>query len=146
MQPIWKTVWATDRSRLLEDTTGVYGHELEVAEEIDDENFELYRYEVPQLKRCPDHETAPCKCLIPLRWDASWRYGSCAYDEWFVKDLAAIAATNGTTEQELRDALCSDDVNARVWAYESIAGYHGNHNFDSYPLTLSNEELDERWS
>lgn len=58
--------------------------------------------------------------------------------------LASIAQV--TEYDNLIEALCSQSVHDRAWAYETIGGYHGLENFDSYPLTLTEGELNERWS
>jgi hypothetical protein len=38
------------------------------------------------------------------------------------------------------------DPRQRSRAYEDIGGYHGFDNFDSYPQTLTEKQLDARWS
>ncbi len=47
---------------------------------------------------------------------------------------------------DLRIALCSDNVFLRARAYQDLASYHGYDNFDSYPLRMSHEEATRRYS
>jgi hypothetical protein len=146
-QPQWRRVWATDYSQLFVDETGVYAPELEVAQEIDDapraERFQVFRFSLDKLKIVrrdgEDH-------LVCDRYRAEWPHPVHTYVEWFAKDLKSVAATVGTTKAELIVALTGDDINARAGAYESIASHHGYNNFDDYPLTMSEKELNARWS
>ena len=69
-----------------------------------------------------------------------------SYHEWYDDDLAAVAASMGTTAPKIRTALCSKDPVKRFWAYQSIAGYHGYQNFDSYPLRLTEAEVNARYA
>lgn len=57
---------------------------------------------------------------------------------WFSDDLQAIAES--ADHATIREDLCSDELVTRARAYQSIAGYWGLHNFDSYPITLTRSE------
>lgn len=139
-QPKWKTIQATDYSRIQVDETGVYAPEMEVAQDCENGTFEVFRFSLDRLKR--DEESG---FLIPFGWDESWPYGASVYREWFDRDLARVADSIGSKVADLRTALCSDGTNDRAWAYEAIGGYHGFVNLDSDPLTLTESELDARW-
>jgi len=60
-------------------------------------------------------------------------------------DIKGIASFVDSTPAELRAAGKSLQLMERVWATECIADYHGWVNLDEYPITLSEEELEERW-
>jgi hypothetical protein len=145
-QPQWKTLFCTDYSRVQIDETGVYAPEMEVAQDNgDDESapaFAVYRFSLDKLKTVRANGKA---YLVPAAYDATWPHPVASYQEWFADDLKAIAASAGTTRRELVAAFTSDDVNARAWAYETVAGYHGFANLDSDPLCLTEEEFNDRW-
>jgi hypothetical protein len=84
--------------------------------------------------------------LVPARYDTSWPHPVKAYVEWFAKDLSKVADCMGTTRQELVTALCSEDGKERAWAYQCIYDYHGWDNGDSYPSTLTHEEVIARYT
>lgn len=52
-QPVWRTLWSTDRSRLLIDETGVYDAELEICQEIEDSGESI---------TCPDCDGSGIDC------------------------------------------------------------------------------------
>ena len=147
-QPRWNTIYNTDYSRLLEDLSGVYDGELEIAQEVDDaptkERFILYRFSLPQL------EVVRNGRLVTKNIAESDRRGTLPhhisqYEEWFEKDLAKAANSIGVDRAYLVRLLTSSDLRDRAEAYEIIGGYHGFDNFDSYPLTLSVAGLNKRW-
>lgn len=148
-QPEWKTLWCADYELVQEDTTGVYDPEMEVAEEIEEGRFEVYRFSLDRFKLVddpdPDEGTVPAKLVVPFGYDSSWALHPSRYREWFIDDLASVANCVGSTEQELIAALCSEDVRARAGVYVDIGSCHGFMNLDGYPLTLTEQELDERW-
>ena len=107
---------------LYEDKTGNYAEELEileVPEEGEKQEWRIYRFSVEQL-------SSDCH-------------------EWFCGNLASVASFCGSTEGELRAALCSEDARDRAMAYMDIAAYHGLENFDFYPLRLSLKEVKVRY-
>lgn len=146
-QPAWRTLYATDYSRVETDDTGVYAPEMEVAQEIADEpdgTFDVFRFSLDRLQSVfPD---GGAHCLIPVNYGASWRHPAADYDAWFTCGLDDVASSCGTTHRELVEALTGDDIAARAWAYECIGGYHGYANLDSDPLRLTEDELNTRWN
>ncbi len=141
-QPIWSTAFCTDSRRLLVDTTGVYDPELEVAQELEDEEeskFLLDRVCCPRLKVVDD-------CLVPFRYETSWPHPLRNYVEWFADSLGAVASYCGIPREVLRQNLCSEDALTRASAFEAIGSYHGYENLGSEPLTLTEDELNQRWA
>lgn len=181
-QPQWKTVYATDYSRLLVDETGVYVPELEINQEIHDSSeiidcphcknlgivvddcpeycddgktengnkFEVYRVCLERYKTVTvegaldenENETTVTH-LVPFGYDENWTHPARSYVPWF--DLSAVAASCGIERDELVSDLCSADPIDLARAYDAIAGYYGWHEFDQYPLTLTETELNKRW-
>lgn len=157
-QPIWKTLQSLgDRGLIFEDVTGVYPPEAEVWEEyekeddgeveLDDDGEEVsrnrtyvYRF---SLDRC---DMLPSGALVPHGFVArdDLPFGIDHYEEWFSNHLSDVARSVGQTREEIAAAFCSADPCERFWAYEAVAGYHGLHNFDDYPLDLSEKEMEER--
>lgn len=145
--PKWKLLTSADTWRILIDETGEYPAELEIADEVYDAKpsarFLVFRLPLDRYKEIrEDNEIY----LVPVGYAATWSRPASAYEAWFVKDLPDIARSNGTTEEEIRKQLCSDDPLMLANAYQSIAGYWGWDNFDQYPLRLSEDELNERWN
>lgn len=152
-QPKWKVRSRSDDTLVLEDTTGVYDPEVEYADEINDAGaedkdgcplatFEVFRF-TPYQQKVVRH--AGRRYLVPVRYQPSWPHPIHKYPVWFVSSLPDIARSHGTTEAELVQALCSDEVQQRVWAYQCIGGHWGYHNLDGYPLTMDEHELEARW-
>lgn len=137
---------------LYRDITGVYGFEMERlerdGEEDGDENDPPARWLVHRVcldrQKLVRHETSVY--LVPHSYNAeTYPHAVSSYPEWYVDSLDSIAATMGTSRVELETALCSEDGAQRAWAYQCLADYHGWENFDSEPLTLSLEEVEERY-
>lgn len=141
-QPEWRTLYQTDYSMVQIDKTGVYAPEMEIAQEIGGGKWQVFRFSLDKLKKVKHDGKV---YLIPDKWDASWPYPASSYEEWFAKDLPQVANSIGAEVSELRTALCSKDPKQRAWAYESIGGYHGFDNLDSYPETYTEDEFNERW-
>jgi hypothetical protein len=64
---------------------------------------------------------------------------------WFADDLESAASCMDFGEPDLRTAFCSDDPIRRANAYRAVGDYHGFDNLDSYPLTLSRDEVKSRY-
>lgn len=146
-QPKWKVLWSTDYSRLLEDTTGAYDPELEIAQEYSEDDdrttkFMLYCISIPKLKLVPKGNKA---YLVSDKYDESYPHPIESYEEWFVQGLKKVATSAGMEEMELVDMLTSDDLTQRANGYETISGYYGPENFDSYPQNLTEKQLAKRW-
>lgn len=120
-QPIWQILFSTDSTRVLIDATGVYPPEMEIATEIERGEYYVHRFTLDRL--------------TPEQIE----------NEWFAKSLHRVATCSDTTYPALEAALCSENPSDRAWAYESIGSYHGLDNLDSYPLVLTEDELNDRW-
>lgn len=156
-QPIWKFVAnlgdvnAIDHGGLFlyEDESGVYPPELEKLERLSDEDnsrFEIHRVVLDRCRwvRGEDDER---HYLVAFNYDAAtWTHPLPQYEEWFAADLASVADSMSTTERELRAAFCSDDSKTRAWAYQCIYDHWGWANGDSYPLTLTLDEVTARYT
>lgn len=157
-QPVWKLranlgdVSPLDYGGFFvyDDTTGVYPSEAELLEPEDDSadeadmRYTVHRFALDQCKQAEDEETHQVY-LIPARYDSAWPHAVSAYDEWFHQDLASVAQYVGSTLQEMRNQLCSDDPTVRANVYRAIGDYHGYANLDSYPLTLTRAEAETRY-
>lgn len=121
-QPIWKLLYSTDTEALYEDTTSVYDPELAILDEYETERgttrYYVYRFDLPQ-----------CQLIGDTVCDSNGNV------EWFSSDLASVM--NSCDHPTIAEDLCSPDVKARARAYASLAGYHGNYEFDQYPQDVT---------
>jgi hypothetical protein len=132
------------------DITGVYPEEGEILEpppeDSEDGQFTIYRFSLDRCKVVWD-DNPFAVYLVPDGYNPeNWQHALMSYDEWFHDDLASVAESEGSTLAHLREEFCSPDPLARARAYESIGRYHGWENLDSYPLTLSREEVEKRYA
>lgn len=153
------------------DTTGVYCESAEVYQPFDDSDEPhggmLYRFDLERLKECgcscgckkirnvtytlgnkstPETTSGGCYFDHISQYDLGLPYPIHTYGEWFWKDLQSVANFADWKLEELREALRSEDPVERAQAYRSIADYHGYENFDSYPLTLTEDEAQARYA
>jgi hypothetical protein len=132
---------------IYEDETGVYEPEGEYLESPDSddapEGWTVYRFTLERKKIFEDEETHQLY-LVPFRYDNTWPHAVSQYDEWFHKDLAAVAQSSGIELKALRESFCSDDPKVRAWAYREIGQYHGFANLDAYPLQFKERRHIER--
>lgn len=154
-QPKWKysknlgDVNAIDHGGLFlyVDETGAYPPELEKLDRTcaaDDSNFEVSRVTLDRLKEVTTDEGTVY--LVPFNYDATtYPHPLPQYEEWFVRDLASVAATMDTDVNTLRANLCSDDPERLAEAYRNIYDHHGWANGDSYPLTLNLDEVEDHY-
>jgi len=137
-QPQWKTILATDYSRVQIDQTSQYAPEMEIAEEIGSGRFQVFRFSLDRLKVTDGY-------LVNERYAKDWPHPVHQYEEWFARDLDQVANSVGATKKSLIRGLCAIDPRTRAAAYEAIGGYHGYMNLDQYPLEMDEDELDARW-
>lgn len=64
---------------------------------------------------------------------------------WWAKDITALAAYGDTTEEELIECFCSEDLVKRAVAYRILFYYYGRGNLDSFPLTLTKAACEWRY-
>lgn len=124
-QPRWKKVLEADSRSLFVDKTKANEPEAEVQDPLPKGGMLIYRFPIPRLALIEGH-------LVP-REDYAMK-APAVYAEWFSKEIASVASCCGMTTDELCDALCSEDIRERFWAYMALVDYHGAVNFDSYPL------------
>jgi hypothetical protein len=141
-QPKWIEKACTDFYRLLIDETGVYEPEVEIAGEIGEERYQLFRVPLERFKTVIVDDT---RYIVPAGYETSWPHPAGSYQPWFYDDLGSVADSAGTDRDTLVEQLCSEDPEQRLHAYVDIAGYHGWINFDHGPFEVSEQELDERW-
>jgi hypothetical protein len=119
---------------VLVDKTGAYAPEMEVLEkEYNQRNswmvwrfiMEPHTYIDGVLSDNPHHPAMPV---------------------WYADDIASVATTCGITPDELIANLCSADPRQRAEGYYCLFTCLSADNFDSYPLTLDREEVQERYS
>jgi hypothetical protein len=116
----------------------------EILDTNDDARWIVYRFD---LQRCTfidgvlsDNPYHPDK--------SAWFAGTAAERAARPQDttyLENIVEDTGVELEELIEAFCSDDPVERAEAYLRVADYHGYENFDSYPLTLTRAEVEERY-
>lgn len=133
---------------VLRDTTGAYPEEAELlVVDESDENSSVTAYRFI-LERCtyvngilsdnqfhPDH---PAWFAAPESRRKERPQDTCY--------LSNVASSAGRDEEELIADLCSEDAVRRAMAYRDIADYHGAHEFDQYPLTLTRQEAERRYA
>lgn len=64
---------------------------------------------------------------------------------WFADDLENIASFVSSTPEDLAESLCSTDPVELALAWQAVYDFHGWENADSYPLTLTRAEVEERY-
>jgi len=151
-QPVWKVLYSTDCERVFIDETGVYSAEMEIAEKVFDaevgERFIVHRISLARYGVLPqtDMFEEGAAQLVPIGYDpVTYPHPARDYAPWFGKDLPDIAATCGTTVEELIEGLTSAEPGKLASAYRAISGHFGADNFDSYPLDMSEHALGRRW-
>ncbi len=120
------------------DETGVYPPEMERIE-LDNENEEdeaAHTYTVWRVV------LDPCTFVEGVLSDNAFHPESPA---WWADELDALASFIDADKEELVALFVSDEPKERAEAYRTVGDYHGWDNLDSYPLTLSRAEAEERY-
>lgn len=141
-QPIWRLVAQLGDANpidygglfVYEDTTGVYPPECERldAPEDDGGKWIVHRFILE-----------PCTYVAGVLSDNKFHPESPA---WFADSIEDIAKHNGQPEpRAFIDSLTSGTTAERAFCWMAIGEYHGFENLDSYPLTLTREEAEERY-
>jgi hypothetical protein len=142
-QPHWKLYKSLgDMGNIFTDTTGVYPPEAELWQEYDDDGktmFQVYRFPLEQHSLYKG-------MIIPHGFHkrTDLLHPIASYEEWFSDDLKSVASSAGTTVAKLAKGLCGRNIMDRFNAYYDIGGHDGFDNFDSYPLTMTEKELEKR--
>lgn len=133
------------------DETGVYPPELAYFDPASDEQWhktegktpvEIYRLTLdpPRFKTLTDKGKYAgifsSKGLRARERGDTWEW----YNEWFVDHLDSVAASCGITKFQLLRMLFSKDAMERAHAYGDLIGCLGAHEFDQYPLTMTEDE------
>ena len=154
-QPTWKHVGSIgDKDPIAYgggfvyiDTTGVYAPEMVWFEPGTDEQWhktegatklQAYRFVL---------EPPRFKTLRGGQWDTTKPENMVWHNEWFVKDLASVATSCGHgSHMYLLRGLLSKDPMQRARAYWDILGYFCVHEFDSYPVEMTEDEAYSRFA
>ncbi len=79
-----------------------------------------------------------------MKWDI-YQFPLDKMLSWTDDTLEGAASSIGVSLEELKKLLDSDDPIELAGGYEVLVGYFGAHEFDSYPMTLDAEEMEERY-
>lgn len=137
------------------DTTGVYAPEAEVYEPNEREGTggTMYRFslDAPRFKTLTatgragrEYGSDSDQFGQPRDKGVYWTW----YREWFAcaDKLASAASTSGITPFALLRALASKDPLTRALGYQAVVGNWGLHEFDQYPVTLTEDEAQARYT
>jgi hypothetical protein len=140
-QPVWKRVAQLGDQHPREhggywvfvDTTSVYAPEGEFLEVPDDETSprKAYRF---SLELCTFQDGV----LSDNKFHPD-------HPAWFAKYIESIARNSGMKELDLINLFCSKDPIERAEAYRAIIGNFGPFELDQYPLTLTADEVEDRY-
>lgn len=125
---------------VLVDTTGVYDPELEYYEP----DLECaYRFSLEQ------QAVSPSGFLLSARTYGNQAALPCPidqYESWFSENLDQVASTIDLPVDELIKLLCSDDPMDLAAGYQALVMFYGWEEFDGYPLELTQDEAEARYS
>jgi hypothetical protein len=107
--------------------------------------FTLERHKIVEEESETDGEE-PTRYLVPMGYEPSPDRSPSNHVPWFVKDLGKVANSCGIKRWEMVEWLCSESVQDRAQVYSCIGGYHGFMNLDTYPLEMTEAELNARWN
>ena len=131
---------------ILRDTTGVYTEEAELLLVPDDEDgrYTIYRF---TLDRCTFINGVLSDNKFHRDHAAWWakpeaERNARPQDTTYLKNIADFI---GIEVEELAEHFCSDDALKRAAAYRAVGDYHGFENLDSYPLTMTRQEVKARY-
>lgn len=133
-QPTWKLVGrlgdvdpvAYGGGFVYEDTTGVYAPEIELIDPAEDGQHD----EMGDQAQC-----TISRFIIepdPTR-------------EWWYSELGDVASSCGRSRAEYERNLLETGIMERALVYQDLIGYFGAHEFDSYPLTMTEAEAYARY-
>lgn len=128
-QPVWKHVGsigdvcpiAHGGGFVYEDETGVYPPEVTWFEPAPDEDW---------------HKTEGATPVTIYRFILERK----PENEWWYEKLADIATFTGQTVEQLQQSLRGASLTSQAQVYSDLIAYHGAENFDSYPLTMTEDE------
>ncbi len=84
--------------------------------------------------------------FVACEYQPDWPMHVSQYVPFFgdVESMRDVANSAGVGDDELIDALCSENPVERAEAYRNLIGYHGWANFDEYPIELTAAEVTAR--
>lgn len=116
---------------LFKDLTGRYAPELEILEEpVIGREYKLYRV-------CLDK----CYYTAGVLSDNKFHKNM---EAWF-SDIVEQSQMSLEEKEEFIKQMTSNKPKERVLGYLTVIDYHGAHNFDDYPRTLTYDEAKERY-
>jgi len=150
-QPLWKKIGTLgdinpidyDGGSVYQDTRELYPAELEYV--IRQENGDWFVYRVC-LDRLRYRDGYLYNAAVEDGWgkrswsDPTKEFYPSNYDEWFSKDLDALASFCGCHRKALINFFCSESEQNRAFAYSIVADYWGWDNLDSYPLQFTDRK------
>ena len=154
-QPVWKYVAnlgdATPKDHggkfLFQDETGTYPPELDVLVEPSFDNPRVwlrYRFVLEPLRYLQQNDKGE---WVSVSSDLDGVLNDNPYHPhmkvWFADNIKSIADSAGTTKSELIDQLTSDDIMERAWAYITVSDHYGYDEFDSYPIEMTELDVDK---
>lgn len=155
-QPTWKLVCNMGDVSIAEyggflvyeDETGVYPPEVELYEANDNETGgTMYRFilERPRFKTLTEEGKRQLRgkgIKDANQQHKMWYW----HNEWYVSKLAEVASFVGMTKFQLLRMLLGKDTTQRAIAYQILVSYFGPHEFDSYPVTLTENQAKQRYA
>ena len=160
-QPVWKFIANLGDAHPIKygglfvyvDETGVYPPEAELLVEPSDEEWHDDDRKEFEADGKPHESTLrwkvyrfilePCTYINGILSDNKFHPN---HPAWFAKYLHLIASSSGQPDDRAFISMfLSDDPCERAWAWRAVGEYHGWENLDSYPLTLTREEVNERY-
>ena len=138
-QPNWKqAAYLGDASPLdyggvwvFEDKTGVYDPEMEIYEPNEDENKGGTVYRLVMEK---------CTYIDGVLSDNKFHPD---HPAWFANRIGSVA--DSCDHANIINDLCSEDIQELACAWRSLVLYFGAHEFDHYPLELTQGEARRRY-
>jgi hypothetical protein len=163
-QPIWKCVGhigdidpiAHGGGFVYADDADIYPPEMTYFEPASDENWERYGrnaqvtvyrlvLDPPRFKTLTEKGKGlyfSSEELPASERNDTWYW----YNEWYVKDLPGIAESVGSSTFSLLRGLMSKNPLHRAFVYGELIGHFGPHEFDSYPLQMTEKEAYKRYA
>lgn len=149
-QPVWEYVGNLgDNSPIdhggffvFRDKTGVYEAEAEI---YDPEERKVWRFTLEQQVKYPEGLVALCWVKNPLRIKSGEPPEGRANGEWWFDSIDSVCLFCDVERGDFIDRICSDDPLERARAYRDLVHYHGEEEFDQYPIRLKRAEAIKRY-
>jgi hypothetical protein len=134
-QPVWKFTGhigdvdpiAYGGAFVYQDETGVYGPEMTFFEPASDEQWHNLEGQMP---------VTVYRILLERNSE----------NEWWYEKLSTVATYIGQTVADLQDIAKGTNTLALAQLYSDLISYFGAHQFDSYPVTMTEDEAYARYA